>query len=216
MFELILSGDNLPFTVALMLMLLLSLLELASFVGGVGLGTFLDSLAPEIPDVDLDIEAGAPTFLGWLGMGKVPFAIILLIFLSSFGFIGLALQSAVHSLFGIYLPWFLALWAPLFLTLPVIRVVSGVLSKYLLKDETDAVSEGTFVGKVAVIIRGTAKPGQPAEAKLQDRHGCTHYILVEPEESELEFSQSKQVLIVKKIGALYKVIEAPASVLSSS
>lgn len=214
MFELILSGDNLPFTVALMLMLLLSLLELASLVGGVGLGTFLDSLGPDIPDVDLDVDAQAPTFLGWLGLGKVPFAIILLIFLSSFGIVGIVLQALFRSVVGFYLPWFLAIWIPIFFTLPVIRVSSNFLSKYLIKDETDAVSEDTFVGKVAIIIRGTAKLGQPAEAKLQDRHGCTHYILVEPDKSGLEFEQFQQVLVIKKAGAKYKVIEAPASILS--
>ncbi len=212
MLQLLASPDCLPFTVAIILMLFLSLLELASLFVGVGLGDLLDSLGPDVGDIDVD--ADSPTFLGWLGIGKVPLIMVLLIFLTTFGLTGFILQSTIRSVFPFYLPWYLAIWAPLIISLPVIRLLTGLLSKILIKDETEAVSENSFIGQVAVIIRGTAKCGQPAEAKLQDRNGCTHYLIVEPQDKDSEFNQSQQVLIVSKDGALYKAIEAPASVLT--
>jgi hypothetical protein len=74
------------------------------------------------------------------------------------------------------------------------------------KEETDAVSEETFVGKVATIIRGTAKRGFPAEAKLKDLSGQTHYILVEPDAEGDEFTQGAEVIVVQKTGAVCRVI----------
>ena len=49
------------------------------------------------------------------------------------------------------------------------------------KDETTAVSDASLVGRVGTIVIGTASAGRPAETRVHDEHGTTHYIMVEPE-----------------------------------
>ncbi|KMQ52559.1 putative inner membrane protein [Chitinispirillum alkaliphilum] len=209
MLELLLVSDNLLFTVALTVMVFITMLEIVSLLCGIGLETVLDACIGEV-----NLSSPNPTFLGWLGVGKVPFIILLLFFLAVFGLTGILIQSIVNRMFGFFLPWFLAVPIPVLVSIPALHYTSCFLSKHLLKEETSAVSEDAFVGQVAQIIRGKAKAGNPAEAKLKDRFGLTHYILIEPQEKDAEFSQSQKVLIVTKNGALYKGIEAPESVLS--
>ena len=48
------------------------------------------------------------------------------------------------------------------------------------RDETEAVAEASFIGRDAQIVLGTARAGSPAQAKLQDAFGKTHYIMFEP------------------------------------
>ncbi len=48
--------------------------------------------------------------LGWLRVGKVPMLMLLIIFLTGFGLIGLALQSLLHDSFSLLLPnWLMSI-----------------------------------------------------------------------------------------------------------
>jgi hypothetical protein len=74
------------------------------------------------------------------------------------------------------------------------------------KDETEAVAETSFIGRIAVITLGNASPGNPAEAKLRDKFGQTHYVMVEPDESDERFENGTQVVLVNQQGAIFKAI----------
>ena len=67
-------------------------------------------------------------------------------------------------------------------------------------------SKESLVGRVATITLGTAKHGHPAEAKVKDQHDQTHYLMVEPDALEQEFAQGTKVLLVRKQGAVFYVI----------
>jgi len=212
MIELIAAPPNLPFSVALALMLAIALLEGVGTLFGLGLSSFIDSLLPEIDvDFDADFDAdGAPMalsrLLGWLRFGQIPALIWLVVFLTCFGLIGLLLQALVVESFGSLMPGLLASSVAAAASLPAVRIFGGGLAKILPKDETDAVSDTTFIGRVAVITLGTARQGSPAEARLQDQFGQAHYVMVEPDLADESFSQGDQVLLVKKAGAVFRVI----------
>ncbi len=229
MISLFLATENLPFSIALVLMFGIALLEGVSVIIGVGFSQILEGLlpdfdAPEIdmPEADTGVECAdmqAPSvmtrFLGWVKVRDVPMLVVLVVFLTLFSLIGFALQSFVRSFFAVYLPWYIAVWPALFLTVPLVRGCSLLLSRFVIKDETTAVSPKSFIGRPAVITVGTARVGLPAQAKLKDQYGQTHYVMVEPESANDEFEQSTSVLLVNREKSIFKAIETPSSLIDS-
>jgi hypothetical protein len=208
-------------------MLAIAVMEGVSTLIGAGLSDLIDSVLPEMDldvdadfdmDADLDADFHAPgpftRLLSWLRVGQVPILILAVVFLTAFGLIGLFCQSTALKLLGQMLPGSLASIPALIVTFPVVRVCGGILARILPKDETESVSEESFVGRVAVITLGTAAAGKPAQARLTDPHGQSHYIMVEPDLAEARFKQGTEVLIVSHQGAIYKGIENPKAALT--
>lgn len=81
------------------------------------------------------------------------------------------------------------------------------------KDETEAVSTDSFVGRIALITLGKAEKGNPAQARLKDRFGKSHYIMVEPETEDVVFEQGEQVLLITKSSAVFLAIKNTKDVL---
>ncbi|MEO0817691.1 MAG: YqiJ family protein [Pseudomonadota bacterium] len=227
------APDMAPFTIALVLLAAIAALELVGMLFGLGVSGALDEALPDFDfdidaDADLDVDAdlagsGAPTdidvqstgavgarpisqVLAWLCVGKVPILILIAAFLMGFGVSGLLIQQASTSVLGAMLPACLASVPAFFAALPVTRWLGLGLSRIMPKEETDAVSSDTFVGRAATIIRGTAKIDAPAEAKLKDALGYTHYILVAPAEAGQELAEGSDVLLVEKSGAIFGAI----------
>lgn len=73
-------------------------------------------------------------------------------------------------------------------------------------DETDAVSEKTFIGRVAKITLGKAEINSPAQAKLKDEHGQNHYIMVEPDIQGDVFETGRLIILVSRVGTIFKAI----------
>ncbi|MEO0398006.1 MAG: YqiJ family protein [Pseudomonadota bacterium] len=221
-----------PFIIALMAMGLIALLEVGGLLFGVAFSGLIENALPDLGDIgDADMEldgaeAGVETetgadgaragvfasLLSWLCVGRVPILILLAAFLCAFGLSGLALQGIATSIFGAALPVGLASLAALIPTLPTTRAIGLTVSRIMPKEETDAVSTTSFVGRVATVIRGVARTGAPAEAKVVGGRGRTHYILLEPEEPGVSFGPGAAVLITEKNGATFRGIanETPA------
>lgn len=204
--ELFLAPQNLPFTVAIVVMLGLTVLEGVGLLFGSGVSEWMDGLLPDA------WHLGSPDYdgpLAWLHLGKVPLLMLLIIFLVSFGLSGLLLQHAVHGISGYYLPGVVASVPAFIAALPVVRGVGGLIARVMPKDESSVVSEQALLGRTAVITLGVARQGQPAEAKLRDQHGQTHYVMVEPDTVASEFPAGTEVLLVKKLSAHYRAILNP-------
>lgn len=227
-------GALAPFTIALLILAFIAALEILGLLFGVAVSSLVDSALPEFEfemDAEAEFEMDAPVIdgaapldidgptvmdapamgplshlLAWLCVGRVPVLILLAAFLMGFGLSGLIIQSTVHSVLGLYLWPLLAAIPALFVALPVTRYLGLIIAKIMPKEETDAVSSDTFIGLVAVIIRGTAEIGKPAEAKLKDVTGMTQYILVEPDETDVSFVQGDEVLIIERGSAVFKAI----------
>ena len=234
------SDATAPFAVALCLMALIALVELIGALMGMAPSDLLDNLLPDIEldaDMELDVEldgGGSPldadtvtmpdvpnqgpltAILGWLCIGKVPILVLLVVYLTAFGLSGFAVQGLTDGLLGFTLPSLIAV-GPAFIAAVFATRWSGlVLAKVMPKEQTEAVSRRTFVGRIVTIIRGEARTGLPAEAKLTDRYGQTHYVMVEPDEDDAVFPAGESVLIVKQVGARYRVIANPNPHLTDS
>lgn len=239
MIELLTAEPNLPFAVALGVMAALAVIEGLGLILGASPSNLLDSVLPDIdldgPDLDLDLDVDADLDLGvdadvdvdgdlgsghsgpvellaWLQIGKVPFLVWLATFLTTFGLFGLLIQTLAHSFWGDWLPALVASPVAFLGTLPMARGMVALLARVLPGDETSAVSEQTFVGRVAVVTLGTASPGTPAQAKLRDEHGKSHYVLVEPTGEYETFISGTPVLLVQKHGAVFSAVRSPSEV----
>ncbi|MEH8017278.1 YqiJ family protein [Rheinheimera muenzenbergensis] len=215
MLSLMLASENMAFSIALVLMLMIALLEGIAALFGAGVSSALDSLLPESdisPHAEvgqIDTDTALSRFLGWLRIGEVPLLMLLVVFLLSFGLLGLLLQGMLHSMLGVLAPGWLAVPVVLALSLPLVRLGGGVLQAIMPRDETSAVSEDSLIGRIAVITLGTARVGYPAEAKVRDQHGYSHYVQLEPDNAADEFNQGNEVLLLSRQGAVYKAILNP-------
>jgi hypothetical protein len=213
----LLAPENMVFGIAIALMLGIGLLEgLMAILGG-GLSHLLDSLLPEslTPTVEVDLEHGIgsdsalSSLLGWICLGKVPVLVLLVAWLCLFGLVGYGVQAATQTATGLLIPGAFA-WLPaLVLSLPLVRYTALGLAKIIPQDQTDAVSIDSLVGEIAVIVTGTAKKGQPAQARLKDKFGTTHYVMVEPDLEDESFPSGTQVLLVSRTGPWFRAILIP-------
>jgi len=191
-----------PFGAALAVMVALSVLE------GVGLllahspSHLLDSLVPETPD-------GVDGPMGWLHLGKVPILVLLVLFLAGFALAGYLIQGVALSLSGGMLPAWMAGVPAAFAGLSVTSALGGLLARVIPRDESSAVSEQTLIGRAGVVVRGIARAGLAAEAKVRDEHGRTHYVMVEPDLPDHVLQEGASVLLVRKSGAVFFCILNP-------
>jgi hypothetical protein len=203
MIELLTEPGSLPFSVALGVVALLAVMQFA------GLG---DLLGGDL-DADVDVDAGADHdlavdagLLSLIGFGRVPFMMWLMILLSVFGVLGLAGQQVLEALTGASWSALLAAPATGLLALPATGAITRPLGRLLPKDETTAIDLIALVGREAEVVIGTAAPGSPARAKVTDRFGQVHYVMLEPDNADQRFSQGEKVLLVRREGELFKAI----------
>lgn len=193
MFEFLLAGDNLPFAAALVLMLLIGAAELAGLGGGL------------VPDADPDANV---SLLQWLNLGRLPFLMLLVVFLLTFGLTGLVLQRLVAAIFGGPAPWLLAVPVALAAALPATRITGALFARFLPPEETTAVALDSLAGRIAVIVTGHANPGSPAQARVRDQHGQAHYVMVEPDDAEETLGEGENVILVRRAGAKFFAIRS--------
>jgi hypothetical protein len=203
------APENMVFMVALALMLMIGLFEGITTLLGAGLSSVLDSLLPDVdihgPEFDTD-SGMMSSLLGWLHVGRVPMLVILIVWLTAFGLLGLLLQGTMMQLSGALMsPWLIAVPAFL-LAVPVVRVSGHAIMRFMPNDETEAVSQESFIGLVATITLGEARCGHPAEARLRDHFGQTHYVMLQPDQEGLAFKQGEEVLIVARQDSLFLAI----------
>ena len=199
MLEFLLADANLPFTLALGLMLGIALLEGLGLLAGFDISRSLDDLL-----FDAEFEVG--TALAWLHIGIVPMLMLLVVFLTAFGGMGLVIQGLALRGLGHPLAPTWASGLALLASVPILRIVGSGLKK-LLQDQTRAVSQDAFVGTTGTIVIGTAQAGQPAQARLQDEHGQSHYVMVEPTTPAEVFETGTEVLLVERQGAVYQGVK---------
>lgn len=224
MFDFLLEGAFVPFTLALALLFGLLALELIALVLGGSLLAgdgevdldMVDAPDLDIADFDLDldvdidlgdlelaeIETELPEVasigpFGWLGIGKMPFMIWLVVLLAGFGLSGMGLQLALRDLLGFDLPSLIASIPAGAFGLWFARGFGGVFARLLPKTETEAMSERMLARRRGVITQGTASRGRPAEVRVMDRFGNTHYLRAEPLQDQDSLEQGTEVLVLR-------------------
>lgn len=190
---LLLQSGMLPFTGALGLLLLVALLQLIGLDHDAG-------------------EDGLGTALDWLNAGRLPVLILAILLLAIFAVSGFALQFVAGSVAGL-LPWPIAAAAAAAAAIPATRGLSRPVARILPMDETTAVSIDSLVGRRARIVLGTARAGSAARARVEDVHGQTHFIMVEPA-GDAVLTGDDLLLIVSRDGAQFQAIAIPEDIFS--
>jgi hypothetical protein len=209
------APETAPFAVALCVTAGIAVIEAIGLITGLSASHAIDGALPDmdVGHVHIDsahVEGGHIEPLGhvlsWFSFGRVPSLVILILLFSSFGLAGFIEQEFLRRTFGIALH-------PLTASIPAAvaaafaaRYGGRVIARLIPRDETDAVSRSSFLGQIATIVRGEARLGHPAEAKLRDIHGRTHYFLVEPDEGEPAFGAGSEVLIVRQSGSVFRAV----------
>lgn len=196
MFGFLAAPENILFVSALLLMLLIGAVQL------IGFG--FDAEVADGPDVagpDGDFNV-----LAWLGFGRLPLLMLLVVFLTMFGVVGLIGQQVSHDLWGgLVSPW-VAGPAALAAALPLTGIAAAGLARILPQDHTTAIDLEWLAGREARILTGRATLGSPARAQVQDHHGQAHYVMVEPDRPGPTFDEGETVLLVRREGDVFRAI----------
>lgn len=219
----IIESSVVPFALALGFLVALLIIEVLGLLLGWSLIAESDAgdaadlsveafdIDPDLPDLEAQIEtafdameagagetSGHPTLLDITEKQKAPFIIRLAAFCLVFGLVGLGLQTGVQTVLGRALHPALAslLVAPLG-WLGAGRI-SDVVTRLLPQTETTATRAQFMGGLRGVVTQGTARRGAPAEVRLRDRHGNTHYLRCEPLRRDAVIPEGTEVLTVRR------------------
>lgn len=165
-----------------------------------------DSLQAEVPGTG----GGA---LALLGLGRVPFAIWLAAMLTGFGVTGLAVQSVASATFGGPLGAAIAILPALAGAIGFARLFGRAIASLVPQVETTATSAQFMGGLRGIVSQGTARQGAPAEVRLRDRHGNTHYMRCEPFRDSDVIEQGTEVLTLRErtaSGWALRIVALPA------
>jgi len=211
LWELFLEPSNLIFSISLCLMFLLGLVEFLLLVTGSSSQGLLEQFVPDqlhelrVADIELQSQNFLSLFLEWLYLGRIPILIWLIIFLTVYALTGFITQIIFFNFVQSYIPIWIIAPICLFACMPLVRISAFIISKIIPHDETTAISSEQLIGRTAYIILGEAKLNYPAQAKVKDQFGLTHYILVEPE-VEITFSFGQAVILTQKTQVGFKAI----------
>lgn len=195
MFSFLAAPENVVFVTAILLMLLIGVVQF------IGLGDHIGGHA----DVDLHADGDLDP-LGWLGVGRLPLLMVLVVFLALFGILGLMLQQTMQDWVGAPLnPW-IAVPVAGVAALPLTGLAARGLARILPRDFTTAVPLEILVGTGAQIVTGRATQGSPARARAEDPHGQVHYVMVEPDLPGQAFEEGERVLLVRREGECFRAI----------
>jgi hypothetical protein len=203
------SPGNAPFLVAIGIMIFIGAIEGLALLVGTGLLHHLDTFFAGHLDQAAHLFPGDGV-LGWLHIGRAPILVLIVLFLMSFAIVGLVLQWTIAGLIGQPLPPLIASLIATAGAVPVVRVLGGQIAHHIPRDETSAVSEESFIGRIARLTAESASAGNPGQAKLTDEHGRTHYLLVEPDDRAAPFARGDTLLLVSRAsGSIFRAIHNP-------
>lgn len=193
----LLAPYNLPFLIAFGMLALIAVAQLAGVSEAIeGAGDF------DAPD-GLDAGGFGEALTTLLGLGRVPILIWLSTLLFVFGATGVIGQAVLASTLGAPLS---AGWAALLAggaALPLNAIAVRPLAAIMPKDETTAIGLNELVRRDAEIQIGTARTGSPARARVIDRHGYPHFVMVEPHDGTQELNEGDTVLLVRREGQIF-------------
>jgi hypothetical protein len=204
MLTLLLTTPYLPFAIAFVVMIGIGLIEAI----GLGLGN-LDLHG----DLGIDADGGV---LDWLGLsGELPILIWLTSLLGCFTLVGIALQQGATAILGAPLHWGVASGGALVGGTLLNTLAASGLARIVPTFETTAISTDDLLRQRGTILEGTARRGSPARAKVVDRHGQAHFVMVEPHDDDDAIASGDTALLVRREGKLFFALPDRATLLQS-
>jgi len=208
MSEILLAPDVRPFAVAAAIMAVLGGIELLTMLVGFSIG----ELVGHDVAVDADSHSGIGGLFLWINAGRVPLLILIIVALGVFSIEGFLLQGIAHAV-GAAVPVFIAALAAGAGSIPVIRTTSRGLSRIIPRDESYAVSDADFVGKVAVVSVGPLDQGLPGRVRLKDVFGNWHTVSARASPDSQALPVGASVLLVDRDARSFIAIAAPADLI---
>jgi hypothetical protein len=200
--DILLAPDVRPFAIAAAIMVALGGIELLTTLVGFSISQL----------VGVAVEADSHDALGglflWINAGRLPLLILLILALGVFSIEGFLLQGIGHMV-GIAVPVTIAAVAAAAGSIPVIRTTSRSLSRIIPRDETYAVSDADFVGKVAVVSIGPLDQGLPGRVRLKDVFGNWHTVPARASSDSQALAVGASVLLVDRDAKSFIAISAP-------
>lgn len=154
----------------------------------------------DVSEPDTAGEVSGPSaggILDILGIRKVPLTVWLALFCALFAGTGLVLQTALWSTLGWMLPRIIAVPLALVPSLAFTRSLAGLIARLIPRDETSAISERSLGRRRGVITVGTARRGSPAQVRITDGFGNTHYAMLEPLSDSDAIAEGAEVLVLR-------------------
>lgn len=218
MFSFLFAPYNLPFTIMLGVCVLLAALQLVGLGGDGDTDADLDADVDIDADVDVDLDAdadldvdgdvdadadadideipGALSILAFLGVGKAPLLVILLILLGSMGVLGWTFNNILQTLLGVYPSW--GLWAVFPVTIVVGSFVSSrtarLIGRALPPVSTTATSAVGLLGKRGTVISPRID-GKYGLVRVRDQGGTLINVFAITQDNEPINSKSEVALI---------------------
>jgi hypothetical protein len=207
--DILLAPDVRPFAIAAAIMMALGAIELLTTLVGFSLA--------ELVGKDAAVEADSHTGLGglflWINAGRLPLLILIILALGVFSIEGFLLQGVAHMV-GAAVPAAIAAVVAAAGSIPVIRTASRGLSRIIPRDETYAVSESDFVGKVAMVSIGPLDQGLPGRVRLKDVFGNWHTVAARASPDSAPLPVGASVLLVDRDVRSFIAISAPADLIA--
>lgn len=204
MWAFLVEQPNLPYTIAFACVLALGVFEVFALFIGLSMLSALDQWVPADVEYDVDVGAGGLTGIaGWLCLNRLPLLIWFVLALTSFAIAGYIVNFISVSVAGFLLPQLFTLPIAIVASAFSCRYFGRVLADHLPKNESSAISLDDLSGYVGTITLGCAIKGMPSEAVVRDKHQQKHYVLVEPETSDIEFASGTQVVLLKREGRVW-------------
>jgi hypothetical protein len=208
MSEILLAPDVRPFAVAAAIMAVLGGIELLTMLVGFSIG----ELVGHDVAVDADSHSGIGGLFLWINAGRVPLLILIILALGVFSIEGFLLQGIAHAV-GAAVPVFIAALAAGAGSIPVIRTTSRGISRIIPRDETYAVNDADFVGKVAMVSVGPLDQGLPGRVRLKDVFGNWHTVSARASPGQQALPVGASVLLVDRDARSFVAIAAPADLI---
>jgi hypothetical protein len=207
--DILLAPDVRPFAIAAAIMLALGAIELVTTLVGFSISEMFSN--------DVAVETGSHSGLDglflWINAGRIPLLILIMLALGVFSIEGFLLQGIAHAI-GTTVPVSIAAVAAAAGSIPVIRVTSRALSRIIPRDESYAVSDTDFVGKVAEVSVGPLDQGLPGRVRLKDVFGNWHTVAARASTDSDALPVGASVLLVDRDAKGFIAISAPADLIA--
>lgn len=129
----------------------------------------------------------------WLNLGRVPFAILLMLLLVTFGGVGLVLSGLVPQLPA----WSFALVAAPAAVLAT-KGIGNAIARVLPRDETYAVTADEFVGLEGTVTLGPLDDGPAGSVAVRDRYSEVHTLRARPADPGTTIAQGSRIVVVSR------------------
>jgi hypothetical protein len=206
--DILLAPDVRPFAVAAAIMVVLGGIELLTTLVGFSISEFLGK---EVA-VEADSHNGLSGLLLWINAGRLPLLILIILAFGVFSIEGFLLQGIAHAL-GTAIPVSIVALAALAGSIPVIRTTSRGIARIIPRDESYAVSDADFVGKVAMVSVGPLDQGLPGRVRLKDVFGNWHTVSARASRDSPALAVGSSVLLVDRDARSFIAISAPADLI---